>query len=119
MIGRFHPLFLLAVISLNYFNTRAIAQCVEILVLPGRPMMVRRFVYYARRKVFDQDDLMIIAQKRLDEKHEIKPFVGGITEQPVIEIAAINIDNRSLLVHRSARASVSRSPAPPPRKLAG
>ena len=36
LIGRFHPLFLLAVISFNYFNTRTIAQCVEILVLPGR-----------------------------------------------------------------------------------
>ena len=80
LIGRFHPLFLLAVISLNYFNTRTIAQCVEILVLPGRPMMIGRFVYYARRKVFDQDDFMIISQKRLDEKHEIKPFVGRITK---------------------------------------
>ena len=76
LIGRFHPLLLLAVISFDDLNTRAIAQRVEILVLPSRPMMVGRFVYYARRKVFDHGDFMIIAQKRLDEKHEIQPFVS-------------------------------------------
>ena len=66
-------------------------------------MVVGRFVYYARRKVFDQDDFMIITQKRLDEKHEIKPLVGGITKQPIIKVTAINIDNRSLLVHRKCK----------------
>ena len=59
--------------------------------------------HHARRKVFDQDDFMIIAQKRLDEKHEIKPFVGGITQQPVIKVAAVNIDYRSLLVYRKCK----------------
>ena len=46
---------------------------------------------------------MIIAQKRLNEKHEIQPFVSRITQQPIIKVAAINIDYCSLLVHRKCK----------------
>ena len=55
----------------------------------------------------------------LDKKHEIKPFVGGITKQPVIEITSINIDNRSFLIHRKCKGLGFPKPCAASPKVGG
>ena len=83
---------LFAVATFDDFDARAIGKCVEILPLPLGMTLVGGLVDYARRKVLDGGNYMVLAEKFFRELFKVKPLVDTATELSIVEIASVDVD---------------------------
>jgi len=80
-------------------------QGVKIFVLSLRSMMPIGFINHPRCEILDLIDMIFGQKKFLSECLKIKPFTSSPPEQPIVEVASIDIHDCSLDSHKKVLGS--------------
>ena len=84
---------LFAVTAFYDFDKWASGECGKVLALPLGMALVGGFVDYARCEILDGGNGVVGIEKFGGECLKVKPFVGGAAKLPIVEIAAVDVDD--------------------------